>query len=570
MTNHTDELGGPFCLDCHFNASVSTQARLHDAGLYKPARNYTPASDGDGMYDSASVCEQCHTDKEVHADLGTINTDSLECASCHANSSAYTSVFGNKQIHGIRFVNDSGVYSAAFEGDNAANCTTCHQGALINQIGNKTDFISIPKIPQPLSHSTNLSAGSIWNQTTNGYFGPWKNPDSNNIRACLYCHGNVNRTPSGTTDPNNITNIVHNTTALGRVNPIFLDQGSAINHSDFSTTFYCSECHYDGNANRSSVVVPLFNNTYDWEAPPENTQDPKGLFPYFFNHSNTLGTDPAQFTDSKCFTCHKGSLADESVKFDAFVHNVAIGQAGNPNCADADCHDAGGTIAPAHVNISVMNDSDAVHRSLNNRTGDPGLTGLGATFTNASGDGNYNSRRCWACHSNGSAPPLDVNDGMGLNWTTPWLCPDCHLRSGSQFSTYFQTGNAGTDAIRAFAIVSEHFVNGSDIRASSNVVVAGNLSANSSNSIAGSCVNCHNRSEMLLDNFDADFGTANWANYVGDGDGNIGGPNSFYHYGKNRSKLTDLQSRYNSSGCGNSSGSGSNTSCGLLHQLHLH
>jgi hypothetical protein len=562
MLNHTDNAKGPYCTDCHIiDDGSSTTIRFHDAQLVKPFRNYTDVgTDGTGMYNS-SLCLSCHEQKEVHANDTQINQNKLECASCHANASNYTdvgeTVFGDKQIHGIRFINDSGVYSAAWNSDAAANCTTCHQGFVAGNVLNASPsvgVIPIPQIPKPLNHSDSDSAGLLWNTTVIGFYGPWKNPDSNNLRACLYCHGNQNETNTSVDD---ISNIIHNETALGRANAAFEGTGNIVNGSISTTSYWCSNCHTPTlNTNRSAIEL-AFNRT-DWEVPVANDNATRVDDPIFGNASD--GTDYVEHTafltdgysDAKCRECHGNLLTGNNMS--EFLHNVQSG-AGNPNCIG--CHDVGG-IAPRHVNVSIMNSTDAVHRLLNNRTGDPGNS------SDPTQDFDWNNRRCWACHSNGSVTPLGVNTGMGLNKTTPYLCPDCHLQSGSQWETYFNTTDSGTNAIRAVAIVSEHFVAGDDLRASSNVKVNGTAALNSTDPIAASCVNCHNRTEMIVANFDDDVGTpATWAGYVGDGDGNIGGQFSFYHYGKNRSKLTDLQSRYNSSGCGNSSGSGSNTSCGL-------
>jgi hypothetical protein len=213
MTDHTDNSGGPACLDCHYNASQSAQGRIHDSGLFKPEKDY--ATGGAGMYDSANVCEQCHTDKEVHSSAPP-NADTLECADCHANASVYTSGYSNKQIHGIRYVTQTGAYSAPWTKTNVADCTTCHMGSSLTSVNNT----NIPKVPTPtgeFNHSENASAGNIWNTSTPGYLGPWK-PAANNLNACWYCHGNV-------------TEVQHNITGLGRIDKAYDDNDQIINGS---------------------------------------------------------------------------------------------------------------------------------------------------------------------------------------------------------------------------------------------------------------------------------------------------------------------------------------------------
>jgi hypothetical protein len=170
------------------------------------------------MYNS-TVCVACHGQYEIHANDTQMGNNTVECATCHANTSLWTSAYGEKQVHGIRYLNDSGVYDSAFTRTTAANCTTCHQGSIIDLI-NTSPFAptlsSLPKIPAAFNHSDNSSAGSLWNKTDPGFFGPWNtNNQGNSLRACLYCHGNVNSTFTSVDD---IANIVHNETALGRSN----------------------------------------------------------------------------------------------------------------------------------------------------------------------------------------------------------------------------------------------------------------------------------------------------------------------------------------------------------------
>jgi hypothetical protein len=551
ILNHSDNSNNPYCTDCHIINDGNTTYRIHDNALTKPynASSESSQNRGGGMYNS-SLCTTCHRgQKEVHSKNAPGN-NKLECASCHANASNWTS---EKQIHGIRYINDSGVYSQQWDRAAAANCTTCHQRDFITYVnGTLSGYLAgvnngslIPKIPFPLNHSNNASAGSLWNNTNQGYFGPWKNPDSNNLRGCLYCHGNIDKDQ---TTINDINKTIHNATGLGRVNVAYRGT-NYINGSVNTTSYWCSNCHTQFNTNYTAIGYAF--NTTGWEVPVNNTD--YDTREGYFNHSSTLSG--GAYYDSKCFTCHKGDLPT-GTNMTAFVHNVAIGEAGNPNCASSDCHDGGGS-GSAYVNVSVMNQSDASHWNLNNRTGDPGVTGEGQNYNKSSGDFNWNSRRCWACHSNGSAPPTDTNSGMGLNWTNPYLCPDCHLPTGTQFSKYFQTGTPSTDNARAPMIVYEHYSNGSDIK-TKNITAQGTRANNYTDQIAASCVKCHNKSQMILSNNDAEQGSADkWTNYVGDGDGNIGGQNSYYHYGRNRS---DLRNERNQSQCGDNNAQTTNCS----------
>jgi nitrate reductase cytochrome c-type subunit len=495
----------------------NTTIRLHDQQLVKPSRSYTTALDGDGMLNS-TFCMTCHNQRAVHASAelgGEVDGDQLVCAACHANVSNYTTGFGDKQIHGIRYINDSGVYSGEWLRSSAANCTTCHQGSLISEIYvNSTTSVTLPKVSSPLNHSGNASAGSLWNNTDEGYFGPWKNPDSNNLRGCLYCHGNIDKDQT-TVDDINLT--VHNATALGRVQSIYLDQGSVMNNTIADGRYYCAQCHFPGNVNRSATI-DLFTNA-GFDAPQNITYNDSGDPDYFFNHSKAL---EGKSSDRKCTNCHGVSLPGNA-RMDEFVHNVEAGQ-GSPDCVA--CHDLGDS-APSVLNISAIEVS--VHAQLNNRSGDPGTT-----------DTEYNSRnrKCWACHSNGSTPSLDVNRGMGNNMTSPWKCPDCHTQSGSRYGVFNRT---------YMPTVYEHFIFGVDIKANSKFT--------GGNATVLSCLGCHNRSEMIQENNDPNTGTSDFPDT--DGDGVVGGNRSPYHYGRNRSALRITR---NSSDCGD----GSSTNCSKL------
>jgi hypothetical protein len=348
MLNHSDNTNNPFCTDCHIRNDGNTTYRIHDNALTKPYNASSETVDGrvGGMFNS-SLCTTCHKQKEVHSQNDPGN-NTLECASCHANASNYSS---EKQIHGIRYINDSGVYSAKWDRTAAANCTTCHQGSFISLIEvNSSDTISIPKVPSPLNHSNNASAGSIWNYSL-GYFGPWKNPDGNNLRACLYCHGNV---PKSQTDETDINKTIHNATGLGRANLAYVGT-NYVNGSINTTSYWCSNCHTQLNSNRSALVTAFQNDGFD--PPVNNTGTPLGR-PGYYDHTGPI---TGNYNDEKCYSCHKGILA-QTVGMDVFIHNVAIGTGGSPDCIS--CHDAGQTGSSYHVNVSVMNASNAVHRLL--------------------------------------------------------------------------------------------------------------------------------------------------------------------------------------------------------------
>jgi hypothetical protein len=284
------------------------------------------------------------------------------------------STAAQKQIHGIRYVTQSGGYSSAWDNTSAANCTSCHDsGGSISYVNGT----ATPRVPSPMMHSN----GSMWNQTP-GY---WDIND--NMTACAYCHGDTK----------------HNATALGNVSDI---QGSnSINSSltDGATT-WCKACHYNDS-------TPAYKGGDFSPRPPEISNDTgyfEEQFPNLYtNHSGTgyLGDD-FNGNDTTCFNCHKGSVGDTE-GMDVFMHKASAGVAGGINCTS--CHDLGGS-ASKHVNFSAMNSTDAIHAQLNNRTDDNGTAISSATS-------DQNNRKCWACHSNGTNPEDGHNTSRYKN---PW------------------------------------------------------------------------------------------------------------------------------------------------------
>jgi predicted CXXCH cytochrome family protein len=309
-----------------------------------------------------------------------------------------------------------------------------------------------------------------------------------------------------TVDDINLT--IHNATGLGRVNLIYLNN-SQINGSISSTSYVCSQCHYPGHPNRTSVIDQFANAGF--EAPQNNTYNVSTDPSYFYNHSDYLTT--AGYGDSICNQCH-GSLLSSSANMTEFAHNVGIGSLGNQSCIS--CHDVSKADNVRKINFTAFKAS--VHANLNSNA------------TNTTYIEDPVVKACWACHqSDGSAPA-----NMGDRYRTPRTCFDCHNTTGTPFQNV-------SNAPR----VSEHFTNGSDIKAGYNQT-----------SIVLSCIECHELEEMLVPGRnDPDNGSS--VSDV-DQDGDKGGNQSFYHYGRNRS--SDLRLTRSSSGCGDNSPSTTNCS----------
>lgn len=353
--NHTSGIinpghpaGRPDCTNCHGTD------RIHGADLIKP------------VPDSA-FCNNCHRfdrqKKDKHA-------GKVECIRCHTDTAS--------DIHAIKYLLQDGTY----RGINAtrcvnchdftlappyfklpfppANCATCHQG------NGQIRFAEAPHLPTPVNHSSNPSAGGLWNNSQPAY---WGNQES----ACNYCHGNT----------------LHDKTALGNVSKI--KSGNSLNQSITNTSFWCANCHYQG--------VPSGNYSYNGTSftpvPPE-IQNKTGLVgskandgTTFFNHSLN------GYSDAECLLCHAKNFPATS---SLFIHNVGTG-AGGPDCLM--CHDSRVGGAPADKRIDVIAFNKSVHYGLN-RGG---------------------SAACWACHGNGTKPT-----GHPEGYKTPKKCSndECH------------------------------------------------------------------------------------------------------------------------------------------------
>jgi nitrate reductase cytochrome c-type subunit len=292
---------------------------------------------------------------------------------------------------------------------------------LIDQIGNKTDLITIPKVPQKFNHSNDPNAGQKWNETIGGYNGPWNVASGDNLPACLYCHGNVNATNTSET---NITNIVHNVTSLGRVANAFGGNNS-VNGTINSTSKWCGACHYPNN--------PFYQNTTasfsaaGWEIPPDNTNESGAEF---FNHSGALlQTAPLDDSDAKCALagCH-GGLLSGGATMDEFAHNVQIGDIND--CIN--CHGVEQSLVPsATINVSAFNSTN-VDVDLNPTSVQSANRTLHGDINE---DGVTNNSDCILCHYN--------TTGMGGGYIARLLVntnvSTADATNVSKFNTYYCT-----------------------------------------------------------------------------------------------------------------------------------
>ncbi|MDD5615883.1 MAG: S-layer protein domain-containing protein [Candidatus Methanoperedens sp.] len=394
------------CSYCHQNASTAFAGAMANASYNTSIQNHTaPGINSPNCYNStchgsgwihnstltrpsftstnSTYCQKCHS-KEKH-------NNTLNCNNCHIDSNS------SDTIHPIKYLQTNKSYLRL--STSAVNCTNCHQNSSF-----WTGSPSVPIIPGVLKHSSNVSNGSIWNNTSY-----W----TSNSGSCYYCHGNTK----------------HNQTALGTINFLLADTNNTRNGT-LSNTKWCADCHINtSNANYSGTIFP--------SAPPLITIDNTGKS-YWTNHSTYFGTG---IKDSTCRSCHamNGNYAGTSLNYS---HSLDPRTSG-PDCLS--CHDTG-KLAQKRINNSAMNGTDAVHRNLNSNA-------INSSRVSAE------NKKCWGCHdSTGSQPS---NDSMGSRFTTPYKCYDCHNSTSKPYSNVSTAPNVsehfrGGDQIRAASNASDN------------------------------------------------------------------------------------------------------------------
>ncbi len=431
------------CSYCHQNPTNAFTAEMNDAAWNSTISNHT-------ALDTNPACTNCHNSGRIHfATLTKPIVSSTLCTDCHTNKDRHNSsvecsqchIQSSKNIHPIQYLQPDGTYkiNSQTNKSTAVNCTNCHQGTGMNE------FNSAPIIPDPLKHSANLSNGTIW-----GTY--WTSEQG----SCYYCHGNTK----------------HNNTALGLIKNLTLDPNNTKNGA-LQTTTWCADCHYSDAANTNYL-----GNQWSL-SPPAITVDNTGKSGWR-NHSAYLS---GGYKDGNCQTCHalNGTYSSTSLNYS---HSLDEGVAGGANCVG--CHNIGGIAGPGRlVNVSAMNNADAIHNNLNSGA----VTSLPAE-----------NKKCWACHGSGSEPGKDHPS----NYKTPYRCVDCHIPSAGQNTNF--TPNSILN-------VTQHYWNGTSIKTSA----------------VTSCYDCHNKNEMMLgQNLDPDGSASVYG-------GANGGSNSTSHYGKKRS-----------------------------------
>jgi hypothetical protein len=359
-------------------------------------------------------CDSCHEQQNFRM-------SGKPCHYCH--SQAPPSSEGGPVDHFSWLVHRTTEGAQAYHptgANGASDCTKCHKNYVHGSHSNVVNSCVNTTCHGAITPADGNSQGGIENN--------W-NP------KCGNCHKN------SSIEGVDVTNLYYglednygewwsNTTRIAAVrdntSAIYNGPGSPIKthaHPDNSAKVECGFCHDAFHAiGKPSKSAGINGNC--WQC-----------------HDASDGAINGISKNMNCKNCH---INTES-KVDA--HHPA--KVGGPDCVL--CHDLGGS-APYHVNITVMNSSDAIHKNINN---------------NATTSLDFNNKRCWACHGNGSEP-----SGHPTNYKTPYNCTDCHVAGGNSNFTPNDT----------ILLVDEHFWNGSNITTSEII----------------SCYACHNLSEMML------------------------------------------------------------------------
>ncbi len=519
-SKHGVATGANQCVDCHNASASATGDQLNSSFGVPEVKNCWECHEGTtigptvnttGMH-AGKDCRFCHghghnITRDTSWNMTCGNTDDI----CHSTNTAPPRNIGGDSTfrHGgtTNNVTCGGCHipsSSTAHNITVPSCRKCHNstGTGNASTGSSSLYGDTGDTRSNTTPNWDRSTNSIYHDGSRGSIGgmnctfchvPDISPTQGNLDKVHYINSTQNTTTSSNVVPDCRDSRCHGSGGAGAY--IQYSHGEAVvNASNWGRSLTCTMCHNNASLYMFSQSgnYTLGINTY------LHTSGNSGynITPFNSSRSPSGKGSSGEITDNQvCLNCHSGTtgvsgdcsschLNDTGTTGTLIIHDDDMGVAsqlqldgnmeagGGPNCL-AGCHDVGGS-GSAHVNLSIMSQPNYAHYMLNNRSGDPGLTET---------TDDWNNRRCWACHSNGTAVGASAGaEAMGLNRTTPYLCPDCHTPSGSQYGKYNLT---------FMPTVFEHFVNGTDI-STKNVTIAGDFTNNRTDQIAGSCVRCHN------------------------------------------------------------------------------
>jgi hypothetical protein len=418
------------CKYCHNSTSVDS---FHSQDLVMPVyvhRDYDWEGDGDAPFGTPKQAPQ----------------EGESCIACHQK------MFGVSSTDPVKTCEDCHVVNLSTGRPNGPFTTGPFTFTLRSDYNQSVPLVyehwngSISGLFTPEVKTKNMSTG--WGSTTTlSTCFAWNTNDGNGT-----CHGVSWENRS---DPDNIyfafNRSLSDTDPSSEKNMIPYKYGQGpIDFLPRSTN--CTFCHIDLGQMSDNPT-----RRARWGYPPTINSSNSSLQNSMYN-ATTL---------DDCYLCHVTTTQAPN-----FFHDQNLTAGGTPDCVD--CHDIGKSTAP-DVDISVMNASPAIHGLLNNGSTDPGNT------SDPNQQYDWNNRRCWACHSNGSVPP----SGMGLNYLTPWLCYDCHSNTTGGITDASSDVTSNYSAPAVYAHIPQNAMNS----------VTG--SADRTNiTTSVQCWFCHNRSVL--------------------------------------------------------------------------
>ncbi|MFZ3060903.1 MAG: hypothetical protein WA102_14340 [Candidatus Methanoperedens sp.] len=451
---------------------------------------------------------------------GKVNND---CYGCHVVGGATTVNSAGWSFH------DASVKLGASGG---VNCTNCHNSGTENKVNFTAVSMSMHATLNSGAQSTPANASNkpcwachgtvnatsklanesdqpVGNHTDTGIT-TYKNP-----KKCYDCHitGSLNFTtknvtdhiPSGYTASTDVNTSSYNYTYCSYCHNNSVNSGyepDSMGLTGSSSPMNASVSHYGANKTAGKLMYNSTGNTEDCVYCHRNSSNmvkwgilPGSLANISNKNSSGGGSSHDDYTTSdQCGTCH-GSYVDTA----GFTfHNAAIGNGSGggsgPNCKT--CHNiSDSSTGRGHVDYTAFNTS--IHGGINTTSG---------------ADNDPDNEPCWACHGDGTKPSAHP-----ANYKSPYICADCHVSTGVRYA--WATGKGALN-------VSEHFTNGTKIKASYNATAT------------FSCLKCHqDKGEMLLPNGDTDYNKTTWTQGGDNYNATIGGNNSPYHYGAKRTTL---------------------------------
>ncbi len=521
--NTTDLRNSTWCQQCHWQGAANYSKMILEFNKTRnPPENIPPEITGNATYGNYSKYGGKSKDGTTtyinHTGSGFGDMSDFGCFQCHGKAGDTTTA---QFVHNVQAGSSGG-----------RNCTACHD------TGGSKNNVNFTAVNMSMHGKLNSGASSTPANSSNKpcwgchgikngtYANESDQPASDhnstyykNPRKCYECHitGSLQFTtknvtdhiPSGYTGSTDVNTSSYNYTYCSYCHNNSVNSGyepDSMGLSSGTSPMNASVSHYGANKTAGKLMYNSTGNTEDCVYCHRNSSNMvkwgilQGSLANISNkNSSGGGFSHDSYTQSnQCSTCH-GSYADTA----GFTfHNASLGNGSGggsgPDCKS--CHNISDTdTGRGHIDYTVY--SASIHGGIN---------------TTAGADENEG---CWACHGSGASEGHNTTgDAQGKGkYNAPYVCADCHTSSGTRNAWAISKGALN---------VSEHYANGSKIKASYNATAT------------FSCLKCHqDMGEMMLPNGDTDYNKTSWSQGGDNYNATIGGNKSPYHYGAKRSTL---------------------------------